>query len=266
MRNGITIGSDPELFIWNKKENRVISSIGLIPGTKGDAYKPDGFPDGYGLQTDNVLAEFNIPPVKTKEEYIYSINKMKDYIHEFVRSIDDNLTIKCSSSELVDWDQLDSDEARLFGCSPDYNVYTEDVNPSPKGETTNLRSAGQHIHIGYPNDTISKSLLLIKYMDMYVGIPSMFIDKDVRRRELYGKAGCFRLCSWGGVEYRTLSGVFIENEEKMSFVWDQTMKAIDAWNNGDPLLNAQSVQRIINEVDLVEAEKACKMFNIINLT
>ena len=28
-------------------------------------------------------------------------------------------------------------------CSEDYCAYTEDVNPKPEGETTNLRSAGQ---------------------------------------------------------------------------------------------------------------------------
>lgn len=28
-------------------------------------------------------------------------------------------------------------------CSVDYNVYTEAANPKPKGEATNLRSAGQ---------------------------------------------------------------------------------------------------------------------------
>ena len=44
---------------------------------------------------------------------------------------------------IVDEDQLQSPEAKLFGCSVDYNAYTEEPNPKPNGECTNLRSAGQ---------------------------------------------------------------------------------------------------------------------------
>lgn len=263
MLDKITIGSDPELFIWNKRTNKVVSSIGIIPGEKGDAYVPEGFREGFGLQIDNILGEFNIPPVTTREEFISCIEIMKDYIHDHVSKIDPDLTIKCSASELVDEDQLQSDEAKLFGCSPDYNVYTRSANDAPEGARTNLRTTGCHIHIGYPKPSISRSEQLIKYMDMYLGIPSVIKDPDVRRRELYGKAGCFRLTSYG-VEYRVISGVFIKDKEHMGFVWDQTQKAIKAWIENAPLLNASSAVSIINSGDVEEAKKVCKMFKILD--
>lgn len=263
MLNNITIGSDPELFIWDKNTNKVVSSIGLIPGEKGNAYVPEGFDKGYGLQIDNILGEFNIPPVTTREEFISAINKMKDYISNYVKEKDPNLTIRCSASEYVDDDQLQSDEAKLFGCSPDYNVYTQAPNPAPEGNRTNLRTTGMHIHVGYEGKTIDKSELLIKYMDMYLGVPSILKDPDCRRRELYGKAGCFRMTSYG-VEYRVLSGAFIESDEMMGFVWDQTMKAIDAWRSNKPLLNAEAVVSIINSGDVVEAGKVCKLFKLLD--
>lgn len=263
MLDKITIGSDPELFIWDKNTNRVISSIGIIPGEKGDAYLPEGFEKGFGLQIDNILGEFNIPPVQTREDFIDCINRMKEYIDDFVRKVNPSLTIKCSASEYVDEDQLQSDEAKLFGCSPDYNVYTQSVNAAPKGNETNLRTTGMHVHIGYPDNNISRSELLIKYMDMYLGIPSILKDSDDRRRQLYGKAGCFRLTSYG-IEYRVISGLFIKNDELIGFVWDQTQKAIKAWLNNDPLLNSESVVSIINNADTVEAEKVCKMFKLLS--
>lgn len=263
MFRDITIGSDPELFIWNKKTNKPVSSIGLIPGVKGDAFVPEGFNKGFGLQIDNVLAEFNIPPVKNKEDFLSSMNKMKSYIHDFVSSKNPDLTIKSSASEIFDDSELDSDEARLFGCSVDYNVYTEDANPKPMGESTNMRSAGFHVHVGYDNRKISDSLFLIKYLDMYLGVPSIILDTDERRRILYGKAGCFRLTDFG-IEYRTLSGMFLKDDYHIGFIWDQMVKAIEAWRTGKPLLNAQSVERIINEADVDEAQKACKLFNIID--
>lgn len=54
-----------------------------------------------------------------------------------------------------------------------------------------------HIHIGYDNPTIDFSKLLIRYMDMYLGVPSVLIDTDVNRRKYYGNAGSFRLCAYG---------------------------------------------------------------------
>lgn len=57
-----------------------------------------------------------------------------------------------------------------------------------------------HIHVSYPRKSQSKSLRLIKYMDVFIGIPSVLLDSGedaVRRRELYGKAGCFRLTRYG---------------------------------------------------------------------
>lgn len=34
----ITVGADPELFIFNTKTNQVVSAIGIIPGEKGKPY------------------------------------------------------------------------------------------------------------------------------------------------------------------------------------------------------------------------------------
>ena len=138
MIRNIMIGSDPELFIVNKKTGKVVSSIGIIPGEKGNAYRSPDMPEGYGLQIDNILAEFNIPPAKTKQEFINSINYMKKYIQDFVKKINPDLDIMCVSSAIVDDDQLQSEEAKLFGCSVDYNAYTEEPNPKPEGIPTNI--------------------------------------------------------------------------------------------------------------------------------
>lgn len=142
--NNVTIGADPELFIVNNQTGKVVSSIGLIPGEKGDPYvDKKKMKPGFGLEVDNILAEFNIPPAKNCADFMNSIAFMKLYITEFVSKINPELGIKCAASELVDSDQLQSKEAKLFGCSVDFNAYTESENPKPKGNKTNLRSAGQ---------------------------------------------------------------------------------------------------------------------------
>jgi len=232
----VTIGSDPELFIFNNKTKTVVSSIGLIPGHKKDAFVPEGFPEGFGLQTDNILGEFNIPPVVVNSnrpvvalEFLQHINRMKDYIRDFVKIVNPDYDIKCSASEMVPNDQLCSDEATQFGCDPDYNVYTLGQNMAPEGTKTNLRSTGCHIHCGYKNPTLQTSLSLIKVLDLYLGVPSVLIDADTRRRSLYGKAGCFRLTDYG-LEYRVLSGYFIKTDELINWMFNQTLQAINYFN------------------------------------
>lgn len=258
----VTIGADPELFLINKKTGEVVSSIGIIPGEKGNPYRSEDMPKGYGLEIDNILAEFNIPPATTKEEFVDSITYMKDYIKSFVKTKNPNLDILCKASMVVNDDQLQSEEAKLFGCSVDYNAYTERANPKPKGESTNLRSAGFHIHIGYDDYNVNTSLTLIKYLDMYLGVPSVIKDDDTKRRSLYGKAGCFRLTPYG-LEYRVLSSYFLSNKITLSWVWKGIQKAINAFNDGYPLADPTLVQKAINESNREIAESLIKQYNLV---
>lgn len=259
--NNVTIGADPELFIINEKTKRVVSSVGRIPGEKGNPYVADDMPAGFGLETDNILAEFNIPPVTTEEAFVNNIEYMKQYIDKYVKNIDSNLGILCAASKMVDAGQLNSEQALMFGCSPDFNVYTESENEKPDGSKTRLRVCGMHLHIGYDNPNIDTSLRIIRYMDMYVGLPSVLKDKDKRRRSLYGKAGCFRLCSYG-CEYRTLSGAMMKDVPTLQFVWRQTVKAINACDRDSRLVSSEYIQQAINNSDTVLAAKLVSDYNI----
>ena len=261
MLKNITIGADPELFIFDTAKKSVVSSIGMIPGEKGNPWVDPAWKPGFGLEIDNVLAEFNIPPCTTKQEFVESISFMKDYIRQFVKQINPNYDIRCKASFLVPEDQLQDPIAKLFGCSVDYNVYTEAANPKPKGEDTNLRSAGFHLHCGYPNPSVEQSLLMIKYFDAYIGIPSVLHDPDTARRALYGKAGCFRLTSYG-FEYRSLSSFFLGTKTKLRFVWDCIERAISAYIQVKPLPPAEEVIDAINNNNNVLALDLINRFNL----
>lgn len=256
----ITIGADPELFIIDNSSSKVVSAVGMIPGEKGDPYT-EGMPKGFGLETDNILAEFNIPPAKTKSSFINSVMYMQNYISEFVKRINENFGIQCKASNLIDSDQLQSDQAKEFGCSIDYNVYTQKPNPKPKGTKTNLRSAGFHVHCGYPTPNIEQSLKLIKYFDLYLGVPSILIDDDTQRRSLYGKAGCFRICDYG-FEYRTLSSAMMLNKGRLSFIWDQIQKAITAYELSKALPSQTKIQKAINKSDKDVAKTLIDTYNL----
>lgn len=245
----ITIGCDPEMFIIDTaNSNSVVSSIGIIPGEKGNAWRAPDMPKGFGIEIDNILAEFNIPPVKDEESFVKNINYMKDYISKFVKKVNPSYDILCTASMHVPEDQLQSPEAKLFGCSVDYNAYTEKVNSKPNGTSTNLRSAGFHIHIGYHNPNSLVSLMLVKALDITLGLPSVLLDKDCERRALYGKAGAFRITPYG-LEYRVLSSFMYSTDELIRFVYRGAMEALNAYSKGLYLPSGDNIQKAINNSD-----------------
>lgn len=260
LRN-ITVGADPELFIINEKTKKVVSAVGLIPGEKGNPWRSNDMPEGFGLETDNILAEFNIPPVKDRLNFVNNIVYMQEYINKFVKNIDPDLGILCAASRVVDKSQLNSPQAQLFGCDVDYNAYTMKANPKPKGTSTNLRSAGFHIHVGYNNPNTDTSLTLVKYMDAFLGIPSVVKDKDKKRRSLYGKAGCFRLTDYG-VEYRVLSSAMMDSAAKLTFIWEQLQKAVKAYHINYNLPDPEEIQESINNSNAALAKQLINQYNL----
>ena len=259
----ITIGADPEMFIIDTaRSNKVISSVGMIPGKKGEPFIDKNWKDGFGLETDNILAEFNIPPCTTKLEFICNIEFMKDYVRQFVKKVCPTYDIQCIASREVEPDQLTTPESMEFGCDVDYNVYTEEMNQKPVCDDKNLRSAGFHIHVGYDGFNTVTSCHLVKMLDVFVGVPSILVDTDTKRRSLYGKAGNFRLQPWG-VEYRVLSSFMMSNESLISSVFENTIKAIITYNEiGLMDVDYNMVQHIINDNDKTEAKKFIKKYNI----
>ena len=96
---------------------------------------------------------------------------------------------------------------------------------------------------------------------MYVGLPSVLYDTDVRRRTLYGKAGSFRLQEWG-VECRLLSAAMYANEKLMRIVWGGIIQAIDAYNHGKPLANPNDIRKAIDNSDVDLAKMLIDKYHI----
>lgn len=256
-----TVGADPELFIGNVESGEIVSAIGLIPGHKGNPYKPDDMPEGFGLQTDNILAEFNIPPVIGRHDFVHHIEYMKNYIDSYVKKKKSNLGVFCMSSSHVASKHLRSKQAQMIGCDRDLNAYTEEMNPKISQFPDNQRVSGLHIHCGYPNPNIEDSIKLVKYFDMYIGLPSILIDTDLERRRLYGKAGSFRVTPYG-LEYRVLGGFMMSTPDNLAFIWDQLEKAINAFNNDLPLISPNTVQAVINCSDQERAKSLIERYKI----
>lgn len=258
-RTEFTIGADPEMFIINEKTDEVVSSIGIIPGEKGAPWTDPSWPEGFGLEIDNILVEYNIPPARSKAQFVAYIEFMKSYIRDFVKGINKDYNILCASSRMVPETQLNNPIAQLFGCCPDFNCYTGSPNPRPKGDKTNLRSAGFHVHYGYDNPDIDHSVAMVKYFDVFLGLMSLLFDTDRKRRSLYGKAGCYRLTSYG-VEYRTLSSKMADNRQMLELIYDGVVAATQAYEMDIPTPNAIDVVNAINTSDVNAAKYLLRTF------
>ena len=235
------IGADPELFLVHNQ--KFISSIGLIGGSK-EMPLPIG--EGCSIQEDNVAVEFNIPPCQNAEAFQKSIEYTLKHLEDKIKDFE--LKFSPVASAVFDSDQLDNPMAQQFGCEPDFNAWSGRRNPRPKADNKSLRSAGGHVHVGAPE--LNKRDL-IKAMDLFLGVPSIKLDPDTKRRELYGKAGCYRPKSYG-VEYRTLSNFWIWDKKLIDWVYHQTSKAVQFVKDGHKLSDEDGdlIQSCINTNNL----------------
>lgn len=211
-----TLGADPELFL-RSQEGLYISSIGKFGGTK---QQPKNVGKGCAIQEDNVAVEFNIPPARSLLEFDESLQYSLNVLQERAKEL--NLMLAIDASAEFSPEQLASPQAKEFGCEPDFNAWTMQQNPRPTAVNQSLRSCGGHVHVGTDLNIID----VIRAMDLFLGCPSTIMDKDTRRRELYGKAGAFRNKPYGG-EYRALSNYWLKSSDTIKWVYDQTERALN---------------------------------------
>ena len=249
-----TIGADPEFFLKNH-DGGFISAVGKIGGSKTH---PQLIGDkGHAILEDNVAVEFNIPPSNTKSEFINHLNFVLSHLDIRAKELGLVFAENIASASFP-VSELLTPEACIFGCEPDYNAWNNgEKNPSPMVEDMTLRSAGGHVHVG----TTLDKLEVIKAMDLFLGVPAMFIDKDTRRRDLYGKAGAHRPKPYG-VEYRTLSNFWIWHDEKKSWVFDQTQKALEFVESGKTIDEklGNMIQAAINTGDMNAANAVVRAY------
>lgn len=245
-------GADPELFV--KKNGVFVSGHGLIPGDKKSPY-----PVANGaVQVDGMALEFNIDPVDNEEDFIFNLDSVMSQLIKMV----DGYEVVASPVADFTREYMDSQpvEAKELGCEPDYNAWSEEENPNPNVEVC-FRTGSGHLHIGWEDgvdieDMKHKKMsqAVVKQLDYYLGLPSLFFDNDTQRRELYGKAGAHRVKPYG-VEYRVLSNKWLSSHSLMSWVFNNAKKALEDMFDGKFLpKDGGDIQEIINTSDMKKAE------------
>lgn len=208
-----SIGSDPEFFLQKEKYK---SAIGILPSRENAIKKNECL-----YYYDNVLAEAQLKPANSKNEFIKNIqNCLKGLI-----SIINPYEISLISALNFPENELKDKDARIAACNPEWCAYslTQNLAPQEIIMNTPFRTAGGHIHLGC--NLLHEGIFIlntIKMLDLFLGIPSILLDKDKTakdRRKIYGLAGSHRIPNHG-VEYRTLGNFWLNSPELANFVYD----------------------------------------------
>lgn len=248
IENVVSLGADPEFFV--SQAGKLVSAYGLIEGDKANPTKVKGG----AVQVDGMALEFNIDPANNEQQWLGNIDSVLEIIQGMVPQHKMELIPVAEFG--LDYIMSQPEKARELGCDPDFNAYTVGINPKPNGERS-FRTAAGHIHFGLPEvegaapvddvDYHAYVAGMVRELDFYLAIPSLFFDNDVKRREMYGRAGCFRPKVYG-VEYRTLSNQWLATKELRQWAYRASQYAFTQIRKGVCLFDkyGDEIQDVIN--------------------
>lgn len=254
-----TIGADPELFL--EKNGETVIAIGKLGGVKG---KPIDIGDGYGVQEDNIMAEYNIAPqsdaYRFAEVVVEGVRRVRDFARAKLKDHAIEVSEKCEVELPLDLLQ-EYPEAMEFGCSAEFDGYrrgamTARVEPrrflSRVGQdATARRFAGGHVHLGYENPNEIPEFVVACFADLWLCLPTLHLDPQDKRRSLYGAGGRYRPTAYG-IEYRTLSNFWVRDVDTAARIGFQAKGLMGAIESADP----GALQRLFKQMPWRDVREA----------
>ena len=228
----LTVGADPEFFL--ELDGKPVSAHTMVPGTKD---KPHKLKHG-AVQLDGMAVEFNIDPASTAEEFSHNIHEVLKQIRQMI-PVQYKFSFKPSVFFEPYYFEQVPEQHKELGCNPDFNAYTELMNPAPDTSAyPTMRTGAGHIHIGWTKgmdkkdyDHLRSCRAMIKRIDNYYQHYAPLFDSDKTRQNLYGKNGCFRPTTYG-VEYRTPSNAWVQYPKLYPWMFDFTKACYDSLVSG----------------------------------
>lgn len=259
-RSEVMVGTDTEIFVSDPIQNKYISCVGRIGGMKGC---PIPIGEDCGLEEDNVAVEFTVPAVPLEGGSAQMYKNIQYCLNSIKERMPETYELAIVPSAIFPKEELNTMQAQEFGCMPDFNAWNWGaVNPRPTARNKQLRSAGGHIHIGYNFPDSELNWKIVQALDLYISLPSVIIDNDTQRRELYGKAGAFREKPYG-VEYRTPSNFWVKDQGLVEWVFMAIGDAIDFVNaEGNFAQDQVNVIKAINNSDVELAKELCLKYAV----
>jgi hypothetical protein len=251
------IGADPEVFVEDL-QGAFVNGHGLIGGTKDNP-----LPVRLGaVQEDGMALEFNIDPARNRDEFVRNVTTVREQLASMIGP-DLRLTPKPVQTFTREWFKAQPRASRIMGCDPDFDAWAGRMNKSPRNNVP-MRTAAGHIHIGYTSgqDTYDfnafvKASQVVRHLDSTVGLWTVLVDPgSAPRREMYGKAGAFRVKPYG-CEWRVPSNFWLDPAFTAE-MYDRVSDALDLYDTGDI---RDSDQRVVEAINTSNTELAKELMN-----
>jgi len=235
------VGCDPEVFLYSTTGAQgFVSAHDIVKGTKEE---PFPVPGG-SIQKDGTSAEFNIIPASSAEEFTTHIKQALTSLQNEVQKVNRGLSIKVVPVAVFEKEYFKNlpESAKAFGCQADFNAHTSKMTTF-KGTKEPFRTGAGHLHMGW---TEAENILddshiydceaVTKQLDASLYLMSLLWDDDDKRRSLYGLMGAYRPKTYG-VEYRSLSNVFVKDPDLHRYVFEASVRAATLLDEGTELFD-----------------------------
>lgn len=250
-RPSVTFGSDPELFVVSKDNEMVPSQAVLDKDTV--MVKKDGF-----------QIELNPNSHSCRQSSATYINYALQEAHRLAQAKGYKLSFKVGHIVSDDvWSKV-SMMLKRFGCNPTVNAHEKNFK-RVTGLRERFRAGGGHIHLGFTLKATSDVNKLVTLMDIMVGNTFVLLDRDpdnARRRKNYGRAGEYRLKSYG-LEYRVLSNFWMKKYVLWSTATGLLRQAIEVFNMpklADDLLSRVDIKKVRDAINNNDKDLAMENF------
>lgn len=270
----VSFGGDPEFFLVNE-EGKAVPAEEVLPAQEEVSYdKEPAYRDGFQV-------ELGLAPSACRAYVIDSMTRAARKAHHAAKEKGYRLHVEAAIDVTPDVLENTKDpRSREFGCEPDLlahegarpNIVELDASIHP------FRYAGGHIHLGsnWSGHTPSSfeewsygwalhhplgQIELIKMADTLLGNTLVLLERDTdrKRREVYGRAGTFRITRYG-VEYRVPSNLIYRHPAMLNLAFSLLRTALGVVSNGEAvakhfMLPPEDVAGAINEGDRIQAYK-----------
>jgi hypothetical protein len=199
----IAVGSDLEVFLFSNELKKIVPCVGILDGTKDKPWTPPGFQTGFAIQEDNVMVEYNIPPANSGPLFVQYIQEGKHMVlQELSKRYGAQYSLYTRKSDhKFQARDLQSDQAKLIGCEPDFDAYEGGKMRYDPPKPGLHRACGGHIHLG--GDFKCPDFVAALFAELMIGVRGgVHSTPDGERAKWYGKPGIYRPKPYG-IEYRT---------------------------------------------------------------
>jgi hypothetical protein len=212
------VGADIEVFLFDRDEMEIVPCVGVINGTKDKPFHPAGYLEGYALQEDNVMLEYNIPTVTSGDQ-------MDQAICYAAGMINDQIPAKYGTRIIPEHvfreDQLTAPQAKVVGCEPDFNAYEGGLQRVVSHILGTDRGCGGHIHLG--GNFNCPDFVAALHADLMLGVRAACGPMaNNGRTAWYGQPGIYRPKPYG-IEYRTPDNTWTDDFETRWEVGEMAM-------------------------------------------